>query len=509
MQLQPTTTTAMTTTINEANHYVDPAAFPATAQFSTTYTATYTTQITGTITPTHPPPAHTAITHGAAPVAAPFNAQYTIAKLDIHQTNTTATPNDIKSRELYQEAPANFDPYANATLSVNFDSSCSRTNSNSNSVQRSQRSEKPIVSRPVSGRRDWRSGYKPIDTLIADIRIQYPGQEQHMSWIPFDEFEGHRFVARGGYSSIYQATWLKTGQRIALKSLSDSGDISQDFLDHLKRHWGHYTQSECLRIHGITQLPESGEFMLVMQYVVYGNLLIYLQRNRLAGWKDKVQIVKMIARSMAEIHKRGLIHGDIHPGNIMNLDGQRFVISDLGTTGPSNRVAQLMTKCWEANPRNRPDAQEVLQFIFRWLVNDRVDEVKKGSATRSLNPTNDRVHPEAVYHSRSLEFPNLRLHGRKPVSSVLMPRSNQVYEAITPDDRKSNYLGLPNDIYSEFFHQKMPAEQAQQMAKLAASAPPAVRKQMMSIYITDDEISTITAFWASDAPPMPTDTLVQ
>ncbi|CAG8632685.1 9953_t:CDS:2 [Ambispora leptoticha] len=502
MQLQPTRQ-------NEVNQYMDPAAFPATAltppqpytgQFSTTYTATYTTQITGTITPTHNQ-------YGAAPVAAPFNAQYTIAKLDIHQTNTTTTPNDLKSRELYQEAPPSFDPYANASLSVNFDPSTSRSNSNSNSIQRSQRSEKPVVSRPVSGRRDWRSGYKPIDTLIADIRIQYPSQEQHMCWIPFDEFEGHRFVARGGYSAIYQATWLKTGQRIALKSLDESGDISQDFLDNLKRHWGHYTQPECLRIHGITQLPDSGEFMLVMQYAVFGNLMLYLQRNRLSGWKEKVQIVKMIARSMAEIHKRGLIHGDIHPGNIMNIDGQRFVISDLGTTGPSNRLtrrAELMTKCWESNPRSRPDAQEVLQFIFRWLVNDRVDEVKKGGATRSLsNSGNDRIHPEAVYHSRPLEFPNLRLHGRKPVSSVLMPRSNQVY------DRKSNYLGLPTELYTEFFHQKMPAEQAQQMAKLAANAPPAVRKQMMSIYITDDEISTVTAFWANDAPPMPTDTLVQ
>ncbi|KAG9304876.1 hypothetical protein G9A89_010738 [Geosiphon pyriformis] len=539
----------------------------------------------------HSPSASTGSTVGAGKIPASISPHSTTGNKSEHSSRTNSptktqflSPYESNQRD---EESATFDPFANTEHDPTLPRRRERSDTGSTSIQRN--SSWPIPSRPVSGRRDWRSGYQPIDTLVSDIRIQYPEPDQHMSWIPFDEFVGHRFVARGGSSAIYQATWLKTGQRIALKCLDDSADISTEFLNQLKRHWGVYTQSESIRIHGITQLPESGDFMIVMQYAVYGNLPIHIQRNRLLSWKDKCEIVASIARSLTEIHKRGLVHGDIHSGNILNLDGaSSFVITDTGICGPANRKArrdvphgvlpyvapevlagnectqksdvfsfamimwelsaglkpylgrahdyylakeiyegtrpsvqsgtpsfyeELMIKCWESNPRNRPDAQEILRNVNKWFDNDQFDDIKKNNVTRSFNnASNDRIHPEAIYHSRPLEFPNLKVHGRKPVASTIVPRKNLLNEpspvaekeSFENGDRKSNYL--PNDLIDEVLKQKTEIGQVNlselQVARLR-DAPLAVRKQMISLYITDDEISTVTAFWASEPMPEP------
>nr|CAG8494392.1 12166_t:CDS:2 [Entrophospora candida] len=131
-----------------------------------------------------------------------------------------------------------------------------------------------------SQRKDWRSGHKLVDNLIQGIRLDFPFPSHHLSWIPFDEFVGLKFVSRGGFSAIYESMWTNTGQTVALKCLDGSQDFSTDFLDEIKSHWCLFSQPQFLRCHGITQLPNSREFMMVMQYALFGDLRSHLQRTR-------------------------------------------------------------------------------------------------------------------------------------------------------------------------------------------------------------------------------------
>src|SRR5438128_1277618 len=102
-----------------------------------------------------------------------------------------------------------------------------------------------------------------------------------------------------------------------------------------------------LQIHGITQLPETEEYMIVMQYANDGNLLSYLNRNinRLT-WKMKVNFLKDIVHCLTIIHKKGLIHCDLHGGNVVlnsskgNRRSQLF-ICDLGLSQSVNRPKSI------------------------------------------------------------------------------------------------------------------------------------------------------------------------
>jgi hypothetical protein len=90
------------------------------------------------------------------------------------------------------------------------------------------------TNRSSSGqRRDWRSGHKPIDDLIQEIRLEFPYPAHNLVWIPFDEFISCKPITRGGYSAIYEALWSKSGQTVALKCLDGSQDFSSDFLDEV------------------------------------------------------------------------------------------------------------------------------------------------------------------------------------------------------------------------------------------------------------------------------------
>ncbi|CAG8610793.1 7776_t:CDS:2 [Paraglomus occultum] len=385
----------------------------------------------------------------------------------------------------------------------------------------------PISARPLSGRRDWRSGYKPIDKTIQAIRLEYPEPAHNLVWVPFEEFTNLRFVARGGFAAVYQATWLKTAQRIALKALDDSQDISEAFLESVKTHWELFSQPYFARLYGFTQLPDTGEFMLVIQYAPYGNLHVFCQRNQMSGWKDRVRILKCIAHGIAELHKKGLVHGDLHPGNILNIDGNRFVIGDVGTSGPANAMVRrkamygvlpyiapevlkgqeytkradiysfamimwelaagfrpyagrphdlflakeicdglrppvpagtpkfyedLMKACWDPNPRLRPDSQEILQTVFKWMLNDMVAaSPRRDKVSRSvLSCLDEDIHSNAYYFSRLLQWPHLR-EGRETVASLMIPRT-PAKSYYLPDERQSNYLNLPQHIYQFGFH---------------------------------------------------------
>ena len=90
-----------------------------------------------------------------------------------------------------------------------------------------------------------------------------------------------------------------------------------------------------LLIYGITQNPETKEYIIVIQYANNGSLLSYLDQNiNKLTWKDKLQYLKDIAYYLKNIHSEGLVHCNLHGGNIVmhnnyNLYGISPLICDL------------------------------------------------------------------------------------------------------------------------------------------------------------------------------------
>src|SRR6185312_988690 len=107
-----------------------------------------------------------------------------------------------------------------------------------------------------------------------------------------------------------------------------------------------------LSIYGVTQNPETKEYMIVMQYANNGSLLSYLGQNiNKLTWKMKLECLYYISYYLSYIHRIGLVHCDLHGGNIVFDNNNTPLICDLG-------LSRSVNSC-ESNPTVRG----VLPFI--------------------------------------------------------------------------------------------------------------------------------------------------
>ena len=87
--------------------------------------------------------------------------------------------------------------------------------------------------------------------------------------------------------------------------------------------------------------------MIVMQYANNGSLLSYLDKNiNELTWKMKLQYLKNIAHHLYWIHDAGLVHCDLHGGNIVLYDDEtelQSLICDLGLSQSVNSRQQNST----------------------------------------------------------------------------------------------------------------------------------------------------------------------
>src|SRR5437763_15744867 len=92
-----------------------------------------------------------------------------------------------------------------------------------------------------------------------------------------------------------------------------------------------------LDIYGISQDPNTKEYILVMRYANNGSLTDYITKNfKNLKWKDKIKILYNIILGLNIIHQEKLVHHDLHSGNILYFDSlhQKVMIADLGSSVP-------------------------------------------------------------------------------------------------------------------------------------------------------------------------------
>jgi len=82
--------------------------------------------------------------------------------------------------------------------------------------------------------------------------------------------------------------------------------------------------------YGLSQDPNTGNYLMVMKYVEGGDLRKYLKKDyHKLNFEDKLLRLKNIVQGLKDIHQKELIHRDFHSGNILN-DEQSCFITDLG-----------------------------------------------------------------------------------------------------------------------------------------------------------------------------------
>ncbi|CAG8506482.1 801_t:CDS:2 [Paraglomus brasilianum] len=187
------------------------------------------------------------------------------------------------------------------------------------------------------------SDSEEIDDFIQIAQLKAVNVRSILEWIDNEEFTNMKHLANGGNSSVFIAHWprgpIRTWDANGDKWERGWGQANSDIII-LKRirnsnKLGAYHQfsmlvSHVVRCYGISRCPSTNEFIVVTSYAEDGDLRQYISKNFDSfTLQKKIITLRDIASGLVTIHKAGLLHKDLHPGNILR-SGTWTMISDLG-----------------------------------------------------------------------------------------------------------------------------------------------------------------------------------
>ncbi|GBC47994.2 kinase-like domain-containing protein [Rhizophagus irregularis DAOM 181602=DAOM 197198] len=102
-----------------------------------------------------------------------------------------------------------------------------------------------------------------------------------------------------------------------------SENVTSEFINEITMHCKTKKSYfiSVVRVYGITQDPETKNYMMVLQYAKNGSLRAYLDKNyHELSWDTKLEYLWHITLGLESIHEEELIHRDLHiVKNFQNL----------------------------------------------------------------------------------------------------------------------------------------------------------------------------------------------
>ena len=144
-------------------------------------------------------------------------------------------------------------------------------------------------------------------------------------------FELGRKLGVGGMGIVYRATYLETGQQVALKVLSP--DLSADpkiakrfqrEMDILRR----LKHPHIIRYYGGSKSGVQRYY--AMELLSGGALDAVLKQKKQFTWEETVDYAIQIAQALEHAHNASVIHRDLKPSNLLLSKSGKLKLSDFG-----------------------------------------------------------------------------------------------------------------------------------------------------------------------------------
>ena len=163
------------------------------------------------------------------------------------------------------------------------------------------------------------------------------------------EYRIDRVLGQGGFGITYEAEQVSLGRKVAVKEFymkehcnrdggskvsvpsTGSRELVEKFRDKFIREarmLAGFDHQSIVRV--IDVFEENGTAYYVMKHLDGGSLQRLTEKMGRLGEEDALRYIREIAGALGYIHRRGTLHLDVKPGNIM-LDGEgRAVLIDFG-----------------------------------------------------------------------------------------------------------------------------------------------------------------------------------
>jgi hypothetical protein len=143
------------------------------------------------------------------------------------------------------------------------------------------------------------------------VRIPQPGDQ-------FGRYRIDRIVGQGGMGVVYAATDTRLDRTVALKVITGPLAGNEEFLRRFHDEASTLSRLDSPYVVQITDHDEiDGIPYIVTQYVDGTDLASYLTEHGAMPARSALTLAAQVARGLGDAHRRGVIHRDIKPGNVL------------------------------------------------------------------------------------------------------------------------------------------------------------------------------------------------
>ncbi|RIB10290.1 kinase-like domain-containing protein [Gigaspora rosea] len=179
----------------------------------------------------------------------------------------------------------------------------------------------------------------------------------------YSKYSDFKTIGKGGSSTVYSAIY-EGKDKHALKSIRNNIILGKKevekfikevmmlllfskYLDHaiiicmhLAKLLYDIDNPYIVKFYGISRDPSTHNVMLILQLANGGNLRSYLEGKVLNGlykiaWTELLRLANQIVNGLAHLHRKGIIHRDLHSKNIL-INDNMVLIGDFGLSKQLN-----------------------------------------------------------------------------------------------------------------------------------------------------------------------------
>ena len=145
------------------------------------------------------------------------------------------------------------------------------------------------------------------------------------------QYEVHREIGHGGMATVFLAEDRKHQRQVALKVLN--ADLAESLgPERFRREITFAAQLQHPHISTVLDSGETPDGLLwfTMPYVEGESLRARLVRERQLSLNDALRITREVAQALEFAHRRGVIHRDVKPENILLTTDDQALVADFG-----------------------------------------------------------------------------------------------------------------------------------------------------------------------------------
>lgn len=258
----------------------------------------------------------------------------------------------------------------------------------------------------------------------------------------FGDYVVERLLGEGGMGAVYLVR-TESGLRYAVKVMYPdmmSHDLRVRFAREAKFAMG-VRHKNLISVYDVGEDPETGLCYIIMDYVPGGSLSDKIKESGRLPIQEAVSIATQIASGLDAAHRRGLVHRDVKPDNILfDADGTPK-LADLGIAKHESDTGTMVTMAGEII--GTPAYMSPEQLMDSHRIDARADIYSLGvvlyEMLAGIRPNRDSTAIELLAKAiKGEELPDIRTMRPEISTAVALVLSRMC--AANPDNRPATAL---------------------------------------------------------------------